>query len=101
MTDPPQVPSQIETECGTATIGKISGGKSDREFLCPLCDTLIDVGEDHLVAIPMVVPGLRRHLHTGCLEKFLEYDLEIKLHPKEPDAVRYYLFDKVNEKTHY
>lgn len=37
-----------------------------KEYLCPGCDGLIEVGVGHVVVIPEDAPDLRRHWHHGC-----------------------------------
>jgi hypothetical protein len=89
------IPDTVETELGEATVGEVHSRSAQKEYLCPLCDSSIDVGEAHVIIVPKVIPRLRRHAHGECVEKYLEYGLDIRLHPKEPDAIRYYMFDKI------
>jgi hypothetical protein len=86
------LPEDIETELGKATIGRVSPEKAIKPYLCPLCDSEIETNESHVIAVPIEVPKLRRHLHGECLGEYLRQNLAIKLHPKEPDVMRYYLF---------
>lgn len=86
-----KLPERIQTELGEATIGRITVEGAIKEFLCPLCNEVIEIGEPHIVAVPVVIPRLRRHIHEGCLNAFQQHGIEIKLHPNEKNAVRYYL----------
>jgi len=37
-----------------------------KEYVCPGCDGIIEVGVGHVVVIPEDAPDLRRHWHHGC-----------------------------------
>jgi hypothetical protein len=85
----PQLPERIDTDVGVCTLGLVRSRSAEREYLCPLCDENIEVLEQHVVAVPLKVEALRRHVHGECLLLHLEHNLTIKLHPKEPDALKY------------
>ncbi len=86
-----KLPERINTEIGEATLGRVTKESAIKEFLCPLCNYTIDIGEAHIVAVPVLAEGLRRHLHESCLNEFIKQGFTIKLHPNEPNAARYYL----------
>lgn len=37
-----------------------------KEYICPGCDGIIEVGVGHVAVIPEDTPDLRRHWHHGC-----------------------------------
>ena len=80
----------IYTELGRTTIGIVKPQNAIKNYICPCCDEIIEIGEQHVIAVPVEIPRLRRHLHSECLSSFKKYGLEIKLHPKEPDVTAYY-----------
>lgn len=87
----PDLPSEVETELGKATIGVVQPMNALKEYLCPLCDGEIVIGELHVIVVPVHVPRLRRHVHGECLKEFIDQKLTIKLHPNEPNAVKFHL----------
>lgn len=86
----PGLPVRVETDVGTATLGIVRSRNAIKEYLCPLCDELIEKGEQHILAVPVIATGLRRHVHAECLSAYLEYHIDIRLHPNEPNARKYY-----------
>lgn len=68
----------VDTDCGLADV--FHQGPRGKSYLCPLCETLVE-GEWHVVIRPKENHDLRRHAHTQCLEKFIEYGLNIKILP--------------------
>ena len=40
-----------------------------KEYICPRCDGLIEIGVGHVVVVPEGAPDLRRHWHRGCWYK--------------------------------
>ncbi len=84
----PELPDEVETELGKATIGVVEPKNAMKEYLCPLCNTPIEIGEKHIIVVPVYVPRLRRHLHGECLLEFIHQKLTIKLHPNEPNTVK-------------
>ena len=87
----PELPQEIETEIGRTTLGIILSHYATKEYLCPLCDEAIELGEQHILAVPIVADSLRRHLHAECLSEFLTRGLSIKLHPNESNAIKYHI----------
>lgn len=86
-----KIPKVVQTELGEATVGVVKPEAATKEYLCPLCDEQIEKGEKHLLVVPVVITRLRRHVHTECLIAFEEGGWSVKLHPNEPEAVKYYL----------
>lgn len=68
----------VETDCGLAEV--FHQGPRAKVYKCPLCEYNIE-GEWHVVIKPKSNSELRRHVHKGCLDKYIEYGLEIKLLP--------------------
>lgn len=85
------IPEEIDTELGKATIGIVRASNAVKQYLCPLCDEQTDPGESHLVAVPVVEPELRRHIHTECLMAWQQQGLSVKLHPFNTHIIRQYM----------
>jgi len=83
-------PKTVPTELGEATVGIVEPDAAIKEFLCPLCDEPIPVGEKHVIVVPLVKSRLRRHIHTECLLANLRYNVSIILHPNERSIAHYY-----------
>lgn len=86
-----KLPDSVNTELGLATIGVVKSKHAEKTYLCPLCDRDVDVGEVHIIIVPVYFPSLRRHAHGECLEIFIEQKLTVKLHPNEPNAVMFHI----------
>lgn len=83
-------PQTVPTELGEATVGIVSPKAAIKEFLCPLCNETILIGEQHVIVVPLVKSRLRRHIHSECLSANLRYNVSIILHPNERSIAHYY-----------
>ncbi len=54
--------SQLEPEI----VNHIQPYQARKEYACPGCNGIIDVGVGHVVVVPDGAPDLRRHWHHGC-----------------------------------
>ena len=51
---------------GEDVVHPIQPYQARKRYVCPGCDTAIEVGTGHLVVVPEHAPDLRRHWHRGC-----------------------------------
>ena len=47
-------------------VRRVQPYQARKHYLCPGCNQGIAPGVGHLVVVPSVDPGLRRHWHHGC-----------------------------------
>ena len=47
-------------------VNPIQPYQARKEYICPGCDGIIEVGVGHVVVIPEHAADLRRHWHHGC-----------------------------------
>jgi hypothetical protein len=85
----PELPTEVMTEVGRATIGVVLEINARRSYVCPLCDTEVSTGEKHVLVVPVMSEQLRRHLHAECLATHIQNDMLVRLHPKEPNILDY------------
>jgi hypothetical protein len=69
------------TEYGKCEFGIVKEKNAKKEYTCPLCDSLIEIGEKHYFTWPESMLNLRRHLHIECVDAWLAQNLTITLHP--------------------
>jgi hypothetical protein len=53
----------------SAELRRIQPYAATKVYLCPGCNQDIAVGLGHLVIVPLVDPGERRHWHKACWER--------------------------------
>jgi hypothetical protein len=51
------------------TVHPIQPYQARKTYVCPGCESSIEVGIGHLVVVPSDAPDLRRHWHRGCWYK--------------------------------
>ncbi len=47
-------------------VNAIQPYQASKTYVCPGCESWIDLGVGHLVVVPRDAPDLRRHWHRGC-----------------------------------
>ena len=72
---------QIQTEYGKCEVGIVKQKDAHKEYMCPLCEGRIEIGERHYFTWPNDMINLRRHLHIECVDFWHSQGLIIKLHP--------------------
>ena len=51
---------------GVEVVTPVQPYAARKEYVCPGCEGVIQVGEGHLVVVPEHYPDLRRHWHRAC-----------------------------------
>lgn len=51
---------------GPVDVRHVQPYEAVKVYRCPGCDHEIALGEGHKVVVPVEVPDLRRHWHSGC-----------------------------------
>ena len=51
---------------GAELVKPIQPYQARKSYVCPGCDSIIEVGVGHVVVVPTEAPDLRRHWHRGC-----------------------------------
>lgn len=59
----------LDTSLDGELVKPIQPYQARKEYLCPGCESAIEVGVGHVVVIPTEAPDLRRHWHRGCWYK--------------------------------
>lgn len=72
---------EAQTEYGKCEFGIVKPKDAKKEYICPLCDSTIEIGEKHYFTWPNEMRNLRRHLHTECVNFWVSQNLTITLHP--------------------
>jgi hypothetical protein len=76
---------EVNTEYGPALV--IEAKPAAKTYKCPLCDDCIEVEEKHKVLMPVEISyTFRRHVHSKCLELFIQNNLTIRLHPNSREG---------------
>ncbi len=51
---------------GAELVKPIQPYQARKSYVCPGCESIIEVGVGHVVVVPTDAPDLRRHWHRGC-----------------------------------
>jgi hypothetical protein len=67
----PEIPltATNEADHGDELVKPIQPYQARKEYICPGCESIIDIGVGHVVVVPTETPDLRRHWHRGCWYK--------------------------------
>ena len=66
MTDASWADTDADTPFGDELVKPIQPYQARKSYLCPGCESIIEVGVGHVVVVPTEAPDLRRHWHRGC-----------------------------------
>ena len=56
----------MEHDPDAVTVTAVQPYRARKTYVCPGCESRIDVGIGHVVVVPVAAPDLRRHWHRGC-----------------------------------
>ena len=60
------MPHPDDSTTGDESVQPIQPYQSHKRYICPGCESWIEIGIGHLVVVPNHEPDLRRHWHRGC-----------------------------------